>query len=196
MPASAALGAPQAINVADRFPILKNLTEALQLLLARSQEEIKAASQVEEPEPGKLNQPTIALHEWRPLEPAHVEKARLARRAGRHTRSEQVVGLQEQGIKPKEIAQRLGLSPRTVQRWLASGMFPEAKGRRKRQSLFDHFAPYVLQRWKQGERQGSTLLRELRQQGYQGSEQTIYRYLKVLKQAEVKASANPQRIQK
>jgi transposase len=36
----------------------------------------------------------------------------------------------------------------------------------------------------------------LRQQGYQGSEQTIYRYIKVLKQAEVKASANPQRIQK
>jgi hypothetical protein len=87
MPASAALGAPQAINVADRFHLLKNLTEALQLLLARSQqEEIKAASQVEEPEPGKLNQPTIALHEWRPLEPAHVEKARLARRTGRHAR--------------------------------------------------------------------------------------------------------------
>jgi DNA-binding transcriptional MerR regulator len=85
------------------------------------------------------------------------------------------VQLPEQGIKPKEIAQRLGLSPRTVQRWLASGMFPEAKRRRKRQSLFAHFAPDVLQRWKQGERHGSVLLRELRQQGDTGSEQTISR---------------------
>jgi len=32
---AAAMGAPQAINVADRFHVVKNLTEALQLLLAR-----------------------------------------------------------------------------------------------------------------------------------------------------------------
>ncbi len=88
---AAAIGAPQATDVADRFHLCKNLTEALQLLLAGVQEEIKSGSHVEESGSGKQKQATIALHEWRPLEPASVEKARLARRAGRHTRYEQVV---------------------------------------------------------------------------------------------------------
>jgi len=38
--------------VADRFHVVKNLTEALQLLLARGLEEIKAASQAPEPASG------------------------------------------------------------------------------------------------------------------------------------------------
>jgi transposase len=40
---AAALGAPQALNVADRFHLLQNLTEALQLLLARCQRDCAAA---------------------------------------------------------------------------------------------------------------------------------------------------------
>src|SRR5712691_5705817 len=46
---AASQGAPQAIQCADRFHIVKNLTEATQLLLARCQAEIAAASQAEEP---------------------------------------------------------------------------------------------------------------------------------------------------
>ncbi|WP_236065327.1 helix-turn-helix domain-containing protein [Reticulibacter mediterranei] len=32
---------------------------------------------------------------------------------------------------PKEFAGRLGLSDRTVQRWLAAGTFPEVRSQRK-----------------------------------------------------------------
>ena len=95
----------------------------------------------------------------------------------------------------KEIARRLNLSERTVQRWLAAGTFPEAKKRRKRQSRFDAFAPYVLKRWQEGERNGATLRREIMQQGYSGSERTVYRYLETLKQAEVRTTANLHRLQ-
>jgi transposase len=98
---AAADGAPQAINVADRFHVVKNLTEALQLLLARCQEEIKAASQTPEPCQDEQSKQVISLEEWRPPEPAHVEKARLARRAGRYARYQQVVELQEGGMKQK-----------------------------------------------------------------------------------------------
>ena len=102
-------GAPQALQCADRSHVVKNLTEAVQVLLARCQAEIQAE-----------NNPIISIEAWRPPEPAHVEKVRLARRAGRYAR--------------------------TVHRWLAAGAFPEAKKRRKRQSSFDAFAPYVLKR--------------------------------------------------
>jgi transposase len=194
--AAASAGAPQAIQVADRFHIVKNLTEATQLLLARSQEEIVAASAREEPEQSEPQKQVISVEQWRPPEPAHVKKARLARRAGRYQRYQQVVQLHEQGMKPKQIAHRLDLGERTVRDWLKGGAFPEAKKRRKRQSSFDAFAPYVLKRWQEGERNGLTLWREIQAQGYRGTERSVYRHLETLKQAEVKASVNPQRLQK
>jgi len=98
--------------------------------------------------------------------------------------------LQERGVKAKEIAKRLELGERTVRRWLACGAFPEAKRRRKRQSCFDDFAPYVLQRWQDGEHNGLTLWKEIKEQGYTGTERTVYRHLETLKQAEVTTSAD------
>jgi len=120
---AASAGAPQAVQIADRFHICKNLTEATQLLLARCQAEIVAVSQTQEPRQVKQAKPQISIQEWRPKEPAHVEKVRLARRAGRHVRYQQIMELGEQGMKPKEIAKLLDISQRTIQRWLASETF-------------------------------------------------------------------------
>jgi transposase len=128
---AATQGAPQALQCADRFPLVKNLTEATQLLLARCQAEIVAASKTEEPERREPNRQVISIAQGRPAEPAHVEKVRLARRAGRSARSQQVVELHTQGRKAKEIAKLLDLGERTVRRWLAAGTFPEAKKRRE-----------------------------------------------------------------
>lgn len=66
----------------------------------------------------------------------------------------------------------------------------------ERQSSFDVFAPYVRKRWQDGERGGIHLFREMREQGYTGSERSVYRYLETLKQAEVSVSVTPARIQK
>jgi len=193
---AATQGAPQALQCADRFPIVKNLTEAAQLLVARCQAEILAPLKPEEPQQDEQRNPVISIEEWRPPEPAYVEKARLTRRAGRHARYQQVVELCEQDIPPKQIARQLGMGERTVRDWLKRGTFPEAKKRRKRQSAFDAFAPFVLKRWQNGERNGLALWREMKAQGYTGTERSVYRYLETLKQAEVRASVNPARIRK
>ena len=191
---AATQGAPQAIQVADRFHICKNLTEATQLLLARCQAEIVAVSQQEELAHNESGQSLISIEEWRPKEPAHVEKVRLTRRAGREARYELVMQRHSQGVTAKEIACQLGMSQRTVQTWLAAGTFPEAKKRRKKRSDFDTFAPYVLKRWQEGERNGLTLWREIHTQGYTGSERTVYRHIETLKQASIQASLNPDRL--
>ena len=88
------------------------------------------------------------------------------------------------------------MGERTVHRWLASDAFPEARKRRKRESPFDPFTPYVLSRGPAGERNGLALWREIKAQGYTGSARSVYGHLATLKQAEIKASANPQRILK
>lgn len=194
---AAAEAVPQAIEVADRFHVCKNLTEATQLLLARYQAETLAASQTEN-EP-RLDEPAkqqISIQEWRPPEPASVKKARLARRAGRYARYQQVVECGQQGMTSKEIADRLGLSDRTVQKWLAAGTFPEVRSRRKKASSFDAFAPHVLKRWKEGEHKGIALYREIKAQGYTGSDRSVYRYLATLKQTEIQAPVNIERVKK
>ncbi len=170
-------GAPQAIQCADRFHIVKNLTEAVQVLLARCQAEILVEKKQDEPGQDEQNKPIISIEAWRPPEPAHVEKVRLARRAGRYARYQQVVELNRQGRATKEIAGRLGMSDRTVRDWLKQGTFPEAQKRRKKQSSFDPFAPSVLKRWQDGEHNGLVLWREIKSQGYTGTERSIYRYL-------------------
>jgi len=167
------------------LPSYKNLTEATQLLLDRCQAEIAAAGKGDEPTQNESGQPTISIEEWRPKEPAHVEKGRLTRRAGRKARYEQVMEGRSQGLTAKEIARQLNMSERTVQTWLAAGTFPEAKKRRKKPSSFDTFAPYVLKRWQEGERNGLVLWREIQEQGYTGSERTVYRHIETLKHTTV-----------
>src|SRR5204863_7375888 len=58
---AAALGAPQATQCADRFHIVKNLTEATQLLLARCQAEILATKAQEESGGQEPNIPVISI---------------------------------------------------------------------------------------------------------------------------------------
>lgn len=123
-----------------------------------------------------------------------MEKVRLTRRAGRKARYEQVLEGRSQGLTAKEIARKLNMSERTVRTWLAAGTFPETKKRRKKPSSFDTFAPYVLKRWQEGERNGLVLWREIQQQGYTGSERTVSRPIETLKQESVLASLNPNRL--
>ena len=112
-----------------------------------------------------------------------MERVRLTRRAGREARYEQVMERCEQGLTAQEIGCQLGMSERTVQKWKASGTFREAKKRRKKHSEFDIFAPYVLKRWQ-----------EIQKQGYTGSERTVYRHRETLKQASVQTSLKPDRL--
>src|SRR5207253_2224638 len=63
---AASEAAPHAVQVADRFQVSKNLTEATQLLLARCQAEIVAAGKGEKPTQNESGQPTISIEEWRP----------------------------------------------------------------------------------------------------------------------------------
>ena len=58
----------------------------------------------------------------------------------------------------------------------------------------DAYAPYVLTRWKEGERNGSQIWREIAAQGYPGSQRMVYRFLKTLKTHEMKATAPVQRL--
>ncbi len=191
---AASAGAPQAIQVADRFHVAKNLSEAVQQLLARVLLEMKAASQGAEAATEARGDSLLPIEEWRPAQEESVKQTIATRRAERQERYQQVIALCEQGLTSQEMALRLGMKARTVREWLHKGVAPDTRPRRKYRSDFDPYAPYVLKRWQEGQHSGRQLWREVRFQGYSGSERMVYRFLETLKTNEIVTSAGTHRL--
>jgi excisionase family DNA binding protein len=172
-------GAPQARQVSDRWHLVKNLAECVSVQLAQSLTELRRAEQAttrsEKKEKGQ------APEERRPAQTRAVQHAQLARQAERTARYEQIVAFQKQGVNSAEIALQLGVTQRTIQRWIATGGIPYSRPRRQRSRLIDPYKAYLLKRWHQGCHKGAQLERELRAKGYKGSQHGIYRYLETLK---------------
>jgi transposase len=175
-------GAPQATQVADRWHLGKNLAESLETLFARCRAEIRRALQGQtRPEQERAETESMLEEEKRPARSHHEEQARLARRAQKLDRYEQALEFRDQGLTAADIGSQVGVSGRTVQRWLGHSSFPEARRRRRRPSLIDPYERYVREWWQAGNHNGLQLYRELRAQRYRGSSKAIYRYLERLR---------------
>jgi transposase len=161
---AAAAGAPQAIECADRFHLLKNIGEALEDVLARH---LSAA---------RKHQVEVALEEQAPAwrETREARRSQKPREGlsvyqqDRLARYHQMLALREQGMTQGAIAQQIGVSLTTVQRWVAAGTFPESR-RGQYVSRLDPYLPYLILRWEQGCHNMACLYRELVEKGYQGS---------------------------
>ncbi len=192
---AASRGAPQAVQVADRFHVAKNLSEAVADLLSRVLTELNATLEGEAAGPATAQGGgRIAVEEWRPAPGEQIKRMISTHRAEREARYQHVENLQKQGLTSKEIARCLGVSERTVRHWRKRGVAPDVRPRRKRESDFDPYAPYVLKRWEEGERNGTHLWQEIATQGYSGSQRMVYRFLKTLKMHEGGVSAEGYRL--
>jgi transposase len=173
-------GAPQAIQVADRFHLTQNLVEAVVPVLARCRPEVS--------DPAQANvTPATEEGTAEPMPPG--EQARQAHRAERYARYQQVVALRAQGLTHQAIARRVGLGERTVRSWLSQGGYPETHYPRTHRSGLDAYAAYVRQRWEEGCQNGFQLWREIQAQGYQGAARTFYHALEPLRAKQQAARA-------
>ncbi len=188
--AAARKSAPQATQIADRFHICKNLTEAVELALAHCRAEIRKKAETTAQEEASQDvqktlsegAKTFSIEMWKPTPNACQERARLTRREQRYDQYQQVLELQTQGFTQAEIAHRTGVSQRTIRRWLKVETFPEIGRRRKRPSSFDPYGAYVLKRWEEGCRNGLQLLQEVKALGYTGSYTSFGRFLMPLRE--------------
>jgi transposase len=172
---AASLGAPQAAQSADRFHLVKNLTEAVQKALvhcrAELQREPKRAEPVNLPA-GEESVHSLVTSDGHPYS---------AHQAERYERYQQVMVLREQGMKTKEIAKRVGLGKRTVQRWLTQGGYVETNYHHQHRSRFDAYEAYVMRRWDEGCHNIQQLWREVKAQGYPHSDRALRAHLEPLR---------------
>jgi transposase len=170
-------GAPQARQVSDRWHLVKNLAACVSVQLTQSLTQLRRAEQAEAN--ATQEQQPLPQHHSHPRTRAE-KRTQQARQAERTARYEQIMALQQQGMKSIEIAAFMGMAPRTVREWLDRGAIPYSGSRKPRARLIDPYQIYLRERWQQGCRQGAQLERELRAKGYKGSPRAIYRYLETL----------------
>src|SRR5262249_2547021 len=97
----------------------------------------------------------------------------------------QVWTYHRQGWTLDAIAHQVGLSWRTVQRYLQSPTFPERQPRHSRdRSILDPYKAVLLAGWNSGCRNGSHLFRTIRSQGFQGQYGIVALYVRRMRRAQ------------
>ena len=187
-------GAPNAIQVADRWHLLKNLRDALKRLLEINRACLKAAAEKamdpSQDESHELKQEQVSDTDIESysisaesLADKHTQKKQLettqkltraeqekkARHAIRQERYEAVLQLHQQGVSIRGIARRLRLSRPTVRKYIEAEVCPMYPEDVKRGSKLDPYMSYIQQRWEAGCHNATQIWRELRQLGFHGS---------------------------
>ena len=168
-----ATGAPHAIQIADRWHLLKNLREGVQAQLEFDYRQFEWEIPPKTP-PGAQGSLDF-------FERTTARQVRLKNRQARQEKYHQVIELHHQGVKAHIIAQTVGVSTRTISRFLRAGTYPERRRRRPSKTTIDPFADYLLERWALGCTNRMQLWREISDQGYSGSYATVANHFRRLK---------------
>ncbi|MCP9496335.1 MAG: ISL3 family transposase [Pyrinomonadaceae bacterium MAG19_C2-C3] len=190
-------GAPEAVQVADRWHLMKNISDLFANLLNRHHRTLRQAvmnvsAQISNTvHPAETSSTTLLETDQvadensvselfvtdRTLMRSTTELAtRQSFREQRLARYTAVKELQAQGLQINDIRKQLGLHYTTVQGYFHADEFPE-RARRKCPSMVNLFDDYLRQRWAEGCCNAKQLEREIRRQGYRGSSVTVRRHV-------------------
>lgn len=158
---------PHAIQVADRWHLMKNLGDALQSLLKRYVRELKQVANelAGHTEPEMEESLSVSDHKTR--EPSRKE-----------LRFQEVKRLGAQGLSQRQIAAQLQMSRGTVKKYLSFQNLPGYGPRQARPTILDPFIAYLEARWNEGCHNARVLTEEIQAQGYRGGYATVRRFLK------------------
>ncbi len=184
-------GASRAEQVADRWHLLKNLREAVERVLERNSAVINAALKALETPPGPGRDPiapqtgaAVPAAEPPPPEPPVEpvpEPPRLhAKRAKRRElveRFDRVHELHKRGHPAARIARELGLSRRSVFRYLRRETCPAWHLRGSRRSRLDGYREWIDARIAEGFLNVAALHRQLTERGFRGSYGSVYAFV-------------------
>jgi transposase len=173
---AATKAAPNAVQVADRWHLLHNMSQALQSVLVPhhrllAEVALCAARGAQAPASPVAQQPTsIQL-------PSRKQRAQEQNRERRLARYETVMAQVRQGASEREIARNCGLGRQTVRDWINACSFPERRPS-SHSSTLDQHQEFLERRWQQGCHNAAQLWRELCEQGFTGQSRTVRDWIK------------------
>lgn len=170
-------GAPHALQIADRWHLLKNLSETMQSFFLRKQTQIKAAMQEQVSAPLTSEEAPTLLPWYTGQSKRQEEKSQQVHQE-RVQRYHQIHALYAKQVDVANIARQVGLSRQGVYNYLHMQQPPErtrihCAGR----PSLDPYKPYLIQRWNEGCRSAQQMYREIKAQGYAGSDTSVGRFI-------------------
>lgn len=180
------LGAPKAIQVADRFHIVKNLVEALERFFLARRATLKSCAVEASPAQAASEQEQETLRSIPRPKSSYSSKAGEAASLKRHARYveyyEKIVELRAKNVDVANIARQVGLSRQGVYRYLALNQAPDrATIYRPKPTRLDTYKPYLLRRWNEGCRNAHQMYREIKEQGFSGSVGMVSSFITLLR---------------
>ena len=169
-------GAPQARQVADRFHLLKNLRETIARQLGGFEAPIREAAAEIEGDQDTTGQPPIDSPD-QCSGTVSQERLRRQRRAARSAMFDEIRALYDAGATVTEIAQKLGLGPRRVYRWVRRIDLPERNAMAPKPSTPAYFGAFLARSWAEGTTKVRHLFSDIRHRGYTGSYGNLARFL-------------------
>lgn len=156
-------GAPNAIQVADRWHLLRNLGEAVQALGERHNAAARRAAEHVRTHLALTQAPLCAPSPA----PASAIVLAAAAPSRRQAQCEEAVRLHAAGATITRISAELGIDRKTVRGWLRIGRPPPWR-QPSGDSILDPYATFLGRRWSEGCRNAARLWRELRDLGFRG----------------------------
>ena len=188
---AASAGAPDAIQVADRWHMWHNLAEYASKAVTRHRGCLLTAghrAEAGEEEAGTGREPAGTV----PPDPFQDEGGRERPLAARtRARYADIRARLDAGHSQAEISRATGLARPTVRRFARAGSAEELLGGTARGSRLDEFKPYLCRRWNEGARDATALHAELQKRGWTGSARTVRRYLAQFREPGTAPSAPP-----
>ncbi len=168
-------GAPQAMQVADRWHLLQNLEQVIERLLTSSYQRLR---QLPLSQAVPTTQPTTErlTYVMRDYSKNEIE-ARLAGRQKRLGHFDKVQQLRQAGMSISRISRQLTMNRSPVRRYAYAESFPERIRRPTGRSMLTPYLAYLENRYQQGCRNAQQLWRELCQQGYPGAHNQVSKWL-------------------
>lgn len=163
-----AQGAPNALQILDRWHLLKNAGEAVDAVLRHYRQYLLKSVSVTDPDA------TVALTNLSGKRSAK-EKKRLKNEAKRRARYERIHQRHAQGVEVAVIAQELGISVRLTNQLLAAPSCPTRQRPPVKEGILEPFLADLTKRYEAGCPNTMQLWRELTQLGFTGSYATVHK---------------------
>jgi transposase len=163
---AAAAAAPHAVQVADRWHLLHNLSEAFISALVPHHRLLVEAAKASTSKPE--SSATLAVLPSDVTKPnSRTQKKQQHNRERRLATYQAIMEQIAKGVTQREIAHSFSLGIRTVRRWIRARGFPERKLAGRKSTVNQH-REYLEQRWSEGCHNATQLWHEIRAQGFAG----------------------------
>jgi transposase len=183
-------GAPGARQVADRWHMLRNCSDALLDAVEKRHRLVReVGASLAADRDGGTSGRLVQLPEA-----FGMPKASRQRRDGRAARQamyDSVVALRQRGWSLTAIRRETGHDRKTVRKWLDDKRPGSWQRRKASAHPADAFSDYLRQRWDEGCRNATQLYREVCERGYLGHARNFRRWVKIRLRDAVPASAAP-----